>query len=183
VRRASQFVRQKVTRTAKRRGKKNPAAESLEAYKEFHGRDADEIVHVKQKVHFHKHLAGAGKLEYLVIDAVDKVHRVTLRKFNGALLAFNENGTQLFIVGGSQAVNLRDFGIQPDREHEVETLGKAVQVGYYTRKDHLMKKDGGTAIYEHDFVNPRPSIIYRVRDQQLEFSGGSYVIKPEGIVK
>jgi hypothetical protein len=68
-----------------------------------------------------------------------------------------------------------------------------VKIEYFTTKDHL-GSEGGTATYVHKFrttnedgkhvtirIARYPDLIYRVLDQQLEFSGGSYKILPEGI--
>lgn len=185
----------------------NPADSAAEAYKIFHGREPEEFITIAKQRHYHKHLAAAGDLETLVIVTTDKRHRVTLKDFDGALLAFNEQAlpelqrkgkvklTQLFIEGGDQVVDLEDFGIDPDNIHEVETLGKAVKIDYFTTKEHL-GSEGGTAVYGHKFrttnnngrhetvkIAKYPDVIYRVQDSQLEFSGGSYEIRAEGIDK
>lgn len=172
----------------------NPAAESIEAYRDFHGEDPKEMVTVTTKVHFHRHLAGAGELKYLVVDTPDGKYRVTIKFKKDVLLAFNEKRNQLFVEGGDQSVKLEDFGIDPDHAHELETLGHASRIGYFTTKVHLRKEDGGTAVYDHKFrmtnengqhvtvrVAKYPDVIYRVLDQHLEFSGGSYKILSEGI--
>lgn len=184
---------------------RNPADSAVEAYKIFHGREPEELVTIAKQRHYHKHLAAAGELEKLVIE--NDRYRVTLQKFKGSLLCFNEQAlpelarkgkvklTQLFIEDGDQSVNLEDFGIDPDNIHEIETLGKAVKIDYFTTKDHL-GSEGGTAVYGHKFrstnqggrhvtvkIAKYPDVIYRVRDNQLEFSGGSYEIRAEGIDK
>jgi hypothetical protein len=160
-----------------RRG--NPALESEEAYADFHGRPSEETVVVEKQVHYHKHLAAAGKLEKLVVVS-RKGDRVTLSRFKGAVLCFNERRTQLFVEGGDQTVNLREFGISPNNAHEVETLGDVTDVEYFTTKDHL-GNDGGTAIYHHKFSKPYPELVYDVVNESLMFSGGRYVVLPEGI--
>jgi hypothetical protein len=129
-------------------------------------------------------------LKALVVKGVDhQVHRIN--GFQGALLAFNERKNQLFVEGGDQSINLEDFGIT--KPHELETLGKVIDLDYHTDKSHL-GSEGGKAVYAHRFrttnqdgqhvtvtVARYPDLIYRVRDEQLEFSGGSYTIKAEGI--
>jgi hypothetical protein len=170
---------------------KNPAREAIEGYEAFHGRQPDEFVTVSRKVHFHKHLSGAGKLKKLVVAPVAGKRNVVLTGFGGALLAFNEKRNQLFVEGGDQAVDLAVFGI--DSEHEMETLGRVTAIEYATTKDHL-GSEGGTAAYVHKFrttnqngkhvtirIARYPDLIYRTLDKQLEFSGGSYEILPEGI--
>lgn len=174
----------------KRKG--NPAQASADAYEDFHGRPPDETVEVKKRVHFHAHLAGAGELRKLKVKGIDgETHTIT--GFKGALLAFNEQRNQLFIEGGDQSINLADYGIT--EPHELETLGKVKTIDYFTRKDHL-GSEGGEAVYTHGFrmtnengkhvvveIARYPDLIYRVRDEQLEFSGGSYTIRAEGIDK
>ena len=165
----------------KRRARRaNPADTAEAAYQDFHGRPPDELVEVKKTVHFHANLAGAGKLKRLVVKAARTGDRVTLSGFKGALLAFNEAQTQLFVEGGDQTVDLAEFGIS-GRPHECEVLGEVLSVDYFTRKDHLSAADGGTAVYRHKFEKPYPTLIYDVLNEQLSFSGGDYVILPEGI--
>lgn len=165
----------------KRRKKRgNPAVQSVEAFEGFHGREPDELVTVQSEIHFHKHLAGIGKLESLRVQPPGEDFAVRLTGFKGALLAMNEKRNQLFVEGGDQSIDLSRFGLAND-EHEVVTLGKVLQVEYFTRKDHL-GDEGGTAIYQHDFKSGKePDLIYRVLDEQLEFSGGAYTIPDEGI--
>ncbi len=129
-------------------------------------------------------------MQALVVKGIDgEIHRI--KDFEGAILAFNEKRNQLFVEGGDQSINLENFGIS--EPHELETLGKLKQIDYFTTKTHL-GEDGGTAIYEHGFrmtnengqhvvvkIARYPDLIYRVVDEQLEFSGGSYTIRREGI--
>jgi len=162
---------------AKRKARKNPAEESAEAYREFHGRPSEEVVTVKKEIHFHGHLAAAGKLKLLVVRAHNG-DVVNLSGFKGAILAFNEEGTQLFVEGGDQKVDPRGFGITAD--HELQDLGRVMIVEYFTTKDHL-GKEGGTATYQHEFSKPFPHLVYDVLNEQLIFTGGKYNILPEGI--
>ena len=172
------------------RARKNPAAAAAEVFEEFHGYEPTEIVTVKKQVHHHKHLASAGELRGLVVKGVDGRHHV-IRGFKGALLCFNEAKNQLFVEGGDQSINLEDYKIR--KPHEIETLGKVVDIDYHTTKTHL-GDEGGTATYQHRFrttnengehvvvtIARYPDLIYRVLDEQLEFSGGSYTIRREGI--
>jgi hypothetical protein len=161
----------------KKRKRKNPEGESVKAFESFHGRQPDEVVTVERKIHYHRHLAAAGKLEALIVIARDG-DIVMLSKFKGALLCMNEKGTQLYIEGGDQKVDLKQFGVKTP--HEKELLGELKQVEYFTTKDHL-GSEGGEAIYQHKFSKPLPTVIYDVLNEQLEIAGGKYVILPEGI--
>lgn len=175
----------------KRAKRKNPADASADVYEQFHGRPSDEVVVVSKKVHFHAHLAGLGTLTLLEVKGPDgNVHRNT--KFGGALLCCNEEMNQLFIEGGKQFVDVAEFGIKTP--HEKEVLGKLLEIGYHTTKDHLDPHEGGTANYIHRFRSTNrdgkhvtikmakcPTLIYDARNEQLEIAGGSYTIRPEGI--
>jgi hypothetical protein len=175
------------------RRKRNPADAAMAVSEELHGRKVKAMIPVQQKRHYHKYLAELGELEKLVVLCRDGRHRVTLKGFDGAMLCSNEDRNQLFIVGGDQSVNLKDFGIKSP--HEIETLGEVIAIDYFTDKEHL-GSEGGTAVYTHKFRSTNdngrhktirmarnPDLIYYLRDQHLEFSGGSYEIRAEGIDK
>jgi len=180
------------TAAGTRKGRKNPASAAAEVFEEFHGFEPSEVVTVTKKVHYHSQLAAAGNLTHLDVWGVDgQGHRI--KGFKGALLAFNEQKSQLFVEGGDQSVNLDDFGIR--QAHEFETLGKVTDIGYQTNKTHL-GDEGGEAVYVHKFrstnengkhvvvrIAREPDLIYDVRNEQLLFSGGSYEILREGIDK
>jgi len=112
-------------------GKRNPFDEAAAVYEEFHGRPSEEVVTVTEKIHYHEHLAALGELRTLVVQARDG-GKVTLSKFRKAILCCNEAKTQMFIRGGDQAVDLEAFGIRT--VHEVETLGRVVELAYFTRR-------------------------------------------------
>jgi hypothetical protein len=170
----------------------NPSSEAQAAFKEFHGFPPREVITVRKQVHYHTQLAAAGDLEFLKLWGIDD-HGHTIDKFNGTVLAFNEKMNQLFIEGGDQRINLKNYGI--DKPHELETLGEVVDIGYFTDKRHL-GDEGGEAVYVHKFRSTNkagkhvivriaryPDLIYDVRNEQLLFSGGSYEILREGIDK
>lgn len=173
--------------------KKNPSGEAQQVYQEFHGEPPSETVIVEKKVHFHKHLASAGELRKLEVRRRVDRGVTTLTRFKGALLAFNEAKNQLFVEGGDQTVSLEAFGIDPNEAHEMETLGQVLAIDYFTDKTHL-GDEGGVATYEHEFrttnelgkhvtvkIARYPDLIYSVPNEQLYFSGGSYLIRAEGI--
>ena len=168
----------------------NPSDEAAAVYEEFHGRPSEEIVTVTEKIHYHKNLAALGELRTLVVVARDG-GRVALSRFKKAILCTNEAKNQMFIRGGDQSVDPGAFGIR--NVHEVETLGKVVELAYFTRKDHL-GDEGGEAIYFHvagetnengkrKMAGWAPDLIYHTIDERLEFSGGSYTIRAEGVDK
>jgi hypothetical protein len=172
------------------RGKKNPAEGAAAGFEEFHGYPPTEEVRVTKQRHYHKHLSGAGKLVALEVRGIDRQTHL-VKGFKEALLCFNEAKNQLFVEGGDQSLDLSEWGIK--KPHELETLGKVLAIEYHTTKTHL-GDEGGTAIYSHLLrttnengrhvvvtISRYPDLIYRVLDEQLEFSGGSYFIRAEGI--
>lgn len=158
------------------RKRKNPESSAVQAYVLTHGKQPGVTTEVSTPIKYHSVLAGMGKLEKITF-AGGPVKALSFGK--GTDLAMNEKRTQLFIVGGDQSVNLRDFGISP--VHEKEILGEVRSVVYFTEKLHLTKKTGGKGPYEHTFGRPRPTLVYDVRNKLLTFAGGGYTIPAEGI--
>lgn len=178
-------------RAAAKKRKRNPAEAAAEVYEEFHGMPSEKVTEVTERIHSHRNLAELGRLENIVVLLPNGKAR-SIHGFKGALLCSNENKNQLFIKRGDQEIDLAEFGISSP--HEIETLGEVVQIDYFTTKKHL-GKDGGTALYFHKAGSTRgvsgrekkvgygPDLIYRMRDKRMEFSGGTYEIKAEGIDK
>jgi hypothetical protein len=172
--------------------RRNPEEIAAEAYREFHGKDPEKVFDVDTRMHYHSVLAGMARLKFIDVKRADG-GITTIHFDKNTHLAENEHQTQLFIVGGDQSVNLKDFGISVP--HEMQVLGKAVEIGYFTDKKHLISKDGGKGTYVHPFGYTRngngrevkvkqsdpPTLIYDTRNKLLSFAGGSYTIKPEGI--
>lgn len=174
-------------------GRRNPADTAAERYEYFHGRPPAKDFTFETKIHRHGVLSGIGDLKELLILSVTGDRKVKLEGFKGAILAETKKGTQLYIKGGDQAVDLKSFGItQP---HELEILGALLNVVYFTTKDHLMPEDGGTANYKHQFAGEGrekkyafgksgarlPMVGYDVRNKLLSIQGGTYKIVAEGI--
>ena len=183
-------ISQAIARQRREAKHNNPSSAAAEVYEEFHGRPSEEVVTVKEKIHYHEHLAALGELRTLIVQARDGA-RVTLTRFKKAILCTNEAKNQMFVRGGDQSVDLKSFGIRT--AHEIETLGRVVELAYFTTKDHL-GDEGGTALYFHvagetnengkrKMAGWGPDLIYHTVDERLEFSGGSYMIRAEGVDK
>jgi hypothetical protein len=163
-----------------RKNRANPVPAAQQRYESFHGHPSEKLTKIRTAIHGHDVLAGIGELRKLKIKSANGFWKVTV-KFSKPypILAMNEKATQLYIEGGDQSVNLRDFGIKT--VHEKEVLGHVTDVFYFTTKDHLRPEDGGTAIYHHKFGKVKPTIVYDVPNQLMEFAGGGYTIPDEGI--
>jgi hypothetical protein len=159
--------------------RRNPEALAVDAYREFHGKDPEKDFIIDTPVHFHSVLAGMARLVFLDVKRHTDGGTTTIKFTPKTHLTENEKKTQLFISGGDQSVNLRDFGIY--NPHEIEVLGEINKIGYFTEKKHLIAKDGGKGLYIHPFKNPKPMLIYDVRNKLLTVAGGGYTIPSEGI--
>ena len=174
--------RKKRKTPAKQKQRKNGLKTAEDIYEKFHGRRRDVVLDIIEPMHFHKHLSGIGDLVGMQVLQLNGRAKVTLKFDAGSVLAQNEKRNQLFIRGGDQSVDLKDFGITGPR-HESEVLGLVIWISYYTRKDHLAPKDGGEAVYKHRFGRRKPTLIYDTVNKKMELAGGGYDIPDEGIDK
>jgi hypothetical protein len=174
--------------------RRNPLNQAREAFRATHGYEPENDIVTVEEEHYHEYLPAWGELIDLVIVPTGERKGVRLTRFKGAMLAFSEqyeSSPQLHIVGGDQSCDPTVFGILTN--HELETLGKCVDITYYTVKTHL-GRDGGDANYVHAFAEETakrkarhvrilnsPDVIYDRLNEKLKFSGGVYEITPEGI--
>jgi hypothetical protein len=167
------------------RVRKNPEDSAAERYEVTHGKPPDKIFEFSGPVHEHGVLAGIGDLEQLAVLNLDG-DVVILGDFGDGIVSENEDGTQLFLAGGDQGVDLFDFGIEGRDAHEKELLGTLAEIWYFTTKVHLRDEDGGTAVYHHIFGGRgrrRPVLVYDTVNERIEIVGGDYSITPEGILE
>lgn len=164
----------------KRATRKNSLEAAKSVYVKFHGRPAEKILDISEKMHVHDHLSGIGDLVGMQILQPNGLAKITLKFDDGSVLAQNEKRNQLFIRGGDQSVNLKDFGLVGP-QHEMEVLGQLIWISYFTRKDHLAPEDGGEAIYKHKFGRKKPTVVYDTVNKKMELAGGGYDIPDEGI--
>jgi len=165
---------------------------AIDAFREFHGHDPEELIEFETKTHYPGRTAAIGELISLKIRVpsgrVEGARTVTVKGFDGAMLTRDPTKLQLYIEGGDQSLDLDEFGLSNANAHEVEYLGECVEITYYTTKDHL-GREGGEANYVHRFgvdeasgeKTECPHVNYRVSDQMIEFAGGGYTIPAEGI--
>jgi hypothetical protein len=173
----------KATRAAKKArrnpAKRNPEESAVAAYREFHGKEPTVDTIIDTPRHFHAVLAGMARLVEFDVKRAYDGGTTTIKFDRNTYLTESEKKDQIFISGGDQSVNLKDFGIF--KPHEFEVLGTILSVTYYTEKKHLIEKDGGKGLYKHPFKAPRPTLIYDVRSKLLTIAGGGYTIPSEGI--
>lgn len=166
-------------KAAKRRRGKNPADAAKALYEKFHGRPSTRATDHQVARHYHAHLAELGKLLWLVVKLPTGKSKLL---FKGVTLASSEDGGQLYFVGGDQSIDLRRVGLAKDLPKDHVALGEAIQIGYHTKKGfhnfepidyfHKFGEEGGR----------RPVLHYDVNSKLLYLTGGSYQVRPEGIV-
>lgn len=168
------------TKRRTNRGRTNSVPASQDFFESFHGEPSKELIKVKTDLFYHSATGAIGDLRKLKVKSKNGKWKVTIKFAKPyPILSASENRKQLFIDGGDQSVNLKDFGI--NTEHESEVLGDITDVYYFTTKKHLRPEDGGTAVYHHKFGKIKPSLIYDVPNQLMAVSGGGYTIPDEGI--
>ena len=155
--------------------KHNPASSAAALSEAWHGRPAEKETEYETTLHTHEYLTDCGALKEI------ELHRPagTVIAFGkGTRLASNEHGTQLFVEGGDQSIDLREFP-HIDRTKESVVLGKAIAVTYITAKQHLGAEDKVPGPYRHEFGEEGgtcPTVIYDTMNCLLSFSGGTYHI-------
>jgi hypothetical protein len=176
--------------------RRNPIDLAAEAFEKTHGYAPDESVVFHEKEHYHEYLPAWGELIELLILPEGETRAVQLLNFDGAMLAFSEHDDlpQLEIVGGDQSIDANTLynRFNVERMHEKVTLGKCVDIVYFTVKTHL-GKDGGEADYHHKFAEESgkrklhvrivksPLATYHTLNRKIELWGGVYENTPEGI--
>lgn len=174
----------KLTIRAKRGNpRRNPSTDADAMYESFHGQPPTETVEVVEELREHGHLATLGTLVELKLQSMaGKDVSIEWTKDN-PYLASNEHGTQLYIVGGDQTVDLKALGMAGDKwEREHMVLGVCHEVTYRTRKgfDKFRLVD-----YYHNLgeeTGVQPMLAYDTVNDKLSIVGGQYEVKPEGIV-
>ena len=164
----------------------NPADEAAALSAAFHGRPARVATEITELRAEHGYLADLGGMEELVVTEPGSRSRrgLPIRFGHDTRLGSNEDGTQLFLVGGDQAVDLaaipwlRRDGAGGNGGNgagkEKVLIGPVASITYYADKAHL---DSGPGSYQHTFGEDGgepPVLVYDTRNEELELVGGSY---------
>ncbi len=101
---------------------------------------------------------------------------------NGSpILAVTEDGKNLQIVGGSQALDLKALGMGEFADKESVIVGSIKTLDYFATKDWKDGKKPETAIFTHrlneETGGPLPMLRYDTRNRKCFIDGGLYQIK------
>ncbi len=197
-----------VRSVANPRRKPNTQQDADYFYEKFHGEPSQQTVVVKKEVHEPTHLGGIGPLVEVWIETpTGLVACIQFPRNNMPLLSSNKKGTQLYIEGGDQDIDLGKLGMGGSRwVKDRMTLGrfaapspelKALQLPYLDRGEkykpwnitYQTRKsfdDFELIDYQHDLGEGEdgererrepPSLDFEPENEQLIVTGGEYHIK------
>lgn len=175
------LLRKTTTRKPTRR-RSNPGDETSEAaalYERFHGKPASSA-HEYNQPDEDLVLAELGNLVQLIVDT--PAGEVSLDFLRGTKVASSPNGKQLYFVGGDQTVDLDEVGLSDQEGRDHIEIGLVQTIVYHTRKGfHNFEP----VDYVHEFGEEggdEPLLCYDAVSRGLFLVGGSYEVRPEGIV-
>lgn len=161
-------------------GATNPAAPAAVMFEAFTGEPSEHETIVEETVHDHGHLADIAQLVGFSLRGVKGRLQFPDRETR---LALNETGTQLYVRGGDQSINLTEFNrittrpVDPRKESVV--LGDVVAVYYRAAKPFLGGEHTKSGLYGHKFKpTALPVLVYDTRSKLLALAGGVYYVKP-----
>lgn len=162
--------------------RKNSTSEAAaEMYEAFHGKPPASAKTYRREIEYQDKLAELGKL--LRLDVECPGGDVELDFTGPVKLCCEPSGKQLYIIGGNQAIDLETLPMgAADIEKDHVTLGPCTFVVYMTAKGF---HDFEPTEYGHEFGEEGgelPTLNYDRMNRLLYLTGGSYRVKPEGIV-
>ena len=189
-----------------RRNRRNPSGDASAMYESFHGAPPSETLEITQTEHVHSHLAALGDLVLIDVKLSGGKNKGASATINApdparstdeqiVRVCSNESGTQLYLVGGDQALDLKQLGFreQFDVKHDGETfdateykdlmvIGEITKLTYRTAKsfDNFEEVDYFHKLGEDTRV--RPTLLYDTMNDCMKIAGGEYHIHDVGIV-
>ena len=175
-----------------KRGKRgtNPEGAAQDMYESFHGKPATSQVIVKEEYHEHEHLATIGVLVNFWVAPLSQPGKGVLIETSDAngdfdevgaddktvFLAANEQGTQLYFVGGDQSLDLDKLKFTGDFVKDSMVIGIIYELTYRTKKefDNFELTD-----YYHELgeeTGDQPMLVYDSLSPHCAISGGRYKI-------
>jgi hypothetical protein len=163
--------------------KRNPEDEAADMYSAFHGKPSESVDEFVEDEHYHGNLAQLGELVELKICTVSGFDCTLSFETLGVQLASNEDGTQMYFVGGDQSLPLDKIHMDgDDYKKDSMVIGEVYFLSYFTEKDF---DDFEPIIYEHELgidedtkkKLPCPALRYDCLNEKIYLDGGAYVIK------
>ncbi len=164
--------------------RKNPSeVESAAALSEkFHGRPARTEKTVTEQHTERAVLADLGRLIEMTVYPPDGGKPFALQFRSNVRLGCSTDGGQLYFISGDQKLDLSALKLNKSMPKDHLEIGYACSIVYSTSKAfHSFEKSD----YEHHFGEDGgtyPTLCYDVQNEKLYLIGGTYQVKPEGIV-
>jgi hypothetical protein len=172
------------------RAYKNPGGTeaSKEAFEEWHGFPATNVLDIEEVEQYRKHLADLGGMEELEV-CLPKGNKVVPIGFDhDTRLCVSADRKQLYFVGGNQSLDLPALVelkliTEDEAEKDSVVIGECKSITYYTKKVHLQGPKKPVP-YMHEFGEENgtlPMLVYDRLSGKMGLSGGSYSVKDTGI--
>jgi hypothetical protein len=163
--------------------KGNPESDAAQLYEDFHGKPPSETLEIVTDKQEHEWLTQLGLLVELKVATLTNLDATLSFEKDAPNLCSSENGRQLYIEGGDQALDLKALKMDGDKWlKDSMMIGVAYELTYQTEKGFQNFK---LTDYYHKLgeeTGVQPFLLYDPRNQLLSISGGQYQTKPEGIV-
>ena len=166
----------------KRRNAGDQAEAAMQLYTDFHGREPSQATEYRREIEYRSKLAELGKLKRLdVITVAGSPHEID---FSGPIkVCAAPYGDQLYFIGGSQAIDLESLDLgNSDTGKDHVFLGACPFIVYDTLKGF---HDFEPTLYGHEFAEDGgeyPMLHYDQLNRLVYLTGGSYKVRPEGII-
>jgi hypothetical protein len=165
------------------RGLCNPESAAADLYEEFHGQAPGETLAIVTERKEHEWLTQLGTLVELKVETLTKLDAMLRFSKEAPELCSSEDGRQLYIEGGDQALDLKALKMDSDKwVKDSMTIGVLVELTYRTKKGfHRFK----TTDYFHKLGEEsgiQPYLLYDSRNKLLSISGGAYRVEEPGII-
>lgn len=174
-------IARKASRNYGGRGRRNPDLEAEEEmYQLFHGRPSDRTIDHEELIHIRSKFAEMGKLLELRFKLDGERTPMPLLDFGKCQAVCTADGTNIYFLGGNQAVDLSDLAIDSDKDHV--QLGECTYIKYFSRKGF---HDFEPVDYYHEFGEEdgiRPVLAYDSLNKKLFLMGGNYRVEAAGII-
>ena len=178
-------VRQSKTapRKQKRGRKQNPDAglsEVLDQFEQVHGRAARQVREKDEVFQVRTDFAKLGRLLDMQVW-IDEVTPISISP-RGVDVVSSGDGGSLYFKGGDQEIPLEPLGLAEYLPKDHVRIGDVETIAYHTAKGF---HDFEPRDYTHEFGEEGgelPALNYDTVNKLLYLSGGSYKVRPEGIV-
>lgn len=180
-------IRAELAKRAKNPGRRNPESAAAELSEKFHGRPADMVRLIIEKLKEHSVLTELAALVQIVVETptgllAEMDFKLAPEK-DVVYLASSEDGKQLYFRGGDQEANLKAMKMDgPEWVRDNMELGRLAKFTYRTKKKmHEFK----LIDYWHlpgEETGYRPIVTYDYRNKALSLAGGQYFVDAAGVI-